>query len=180
VVQKDADGTSSFHQRQLKSRYVGIILVLADFLLPAYFGLHLGRLYLSNWFWYIQVIPVFSFEVYPIEALILLPLLYANCIRLLFAYQMMRLYEGRTSGKRVYLMALLAISLELLMFSGNMLSYVLIPNYHYAFTTIPTPLLPLSAFLLVLIFPPETGRISWIEMQPIGKWWKPTGQEQEW
>ncbi len=177
---KDTDGKSRPHLRQIRPRNVGIILVLANFILPASFGLHLGRLYLSSWFWHMQLTPIFSFKVYPIETLILLPFLYANCMRFLFAYQIMKLYEGRTSGKRAYLMALLAISMEVFVFSGNMLSYVLIPNYPYAFTTIPTPLLPLSAFLLILIFPPEAGKQSWVEIEPTRKWWRPTDLGPEW
>lgn len=159
--------------REIGSAWIGLIMTIACFLFPAGIWIRVGDIGIDNYIWNLEIEPYFRFQVYPLGSLMWNIVLYVFTTRLIFANQVVRLYQGKTTGKRVYLTSFLAISLELVLFLGNTLSLLWVPDYPYAFRPIPLPILLLTAMVLIVIFPPDATRRSWIETEAKVKWWGP-------
>ncbi len=159
--------------REIGSAWIGLIMTIACFLFPAGIWIRVGDIGIDNYIWNLELEPYFRFQVYPLGSLMWNIVLYVFTTRLIFANQVVRLYQGKTTGKRVYLVSFLAISLEVVLFLGNTLSLLWVPDYPYAFRPIPLPILLLTAMVLIVIFPPDATRRSWIEAEAKVKWWGP-------
>ncbi len=161
--------------RRTAPENVGYILALSCFMLPSELSIMQRSsisISITNYIWYLLIQPYVSFKVYSIETMALGIVLFTLSMRLLFAYQVMRLYQGKTSGSRTYLASLLAISLEATQFMTNVLATLWNPENHYIFSSIPLPFLILIALLIMLVFPPEADK-SWIEKESKSQWWGP-------
>jgi hypothetical protein len=165
--------SSDEKQREINPLWIGLIMAIACFLFPEGIWIRLGDIGIDNYIWNLELEPYFRFQVYPLESLMWNIVLYVFTTRLIFANQVVRLYRGKTTGKRVYLTSFLAISLELVLFLGNTLSLLWVPDYPYAFRPIPLPILLLTAIVLIMIFPPEAKERSWIESEAKVRWWGP-------
>ncbi len=160
--------------RQMSPKNVGLILVAASFLLPSSLSaIQRSSLSVSitNYLWYLRLLPFFYFEIYAINGLVLGIVVFVLSMRSLFALQMMRLYQGRSTGARVYIASLLAMSFEIVPFLGNVVSLFWYPENPYLFSPIPLPLLLLTAIIIVVVFPPDGRERLWIENEPQSRWW---------
>jgi hypothetical protein len=87
----------------------------------------------------------------------------------LFVYQMMRLYEGKTTGPRAFVAWFLGVVIHLVTFVMNSLRLLWDPNWPYAFGPVLFPGSLLVAVLLLRFYPPPRETIPWKETKP---WWK--------
>jgi hypothetical protein len=173
MTTRDKAKDNDERHRSIGPTWIGAIMAIACFLFPEGVNMREDYIIFQNYIWKLQTDPFLYFQVSSLGSMAWGLVLYVFGSRLVFANQVMRLYQGKTTGKRVYLASFLAISLELFIFLGNSLSLLLVPDYPYAFSPLPLPILLLIATVLIMVFPPDAKERSWIESEPKEKWWGP-------
>ncbi|MHA1663300.1 MAG: hypothetical protein ACTSVR_08610 [Candidatus Thorarchaeota archaeon] len=89
-------------------------------------------------------------------------------LRPVFAYQMVRLYQGKSDKKQTLLVGLF-VELQALIIDVPM---ILIFNQVFYSIHLPIPLLLLAAVLAMRYWPPSSNEKSWVEEeQERSKWW---------
>ena len=100
-------------------------------------------------------------------------------LRLVFVWMIYRLYRGKTSLKRV---AVVAIATELQLLVIFLISYLpmllMYPGWYPLPLLIPIPLLTLVGFVLTKIAPPPEDSL-WIEEKQTQYWWQKTKKEKD-
>ncbi|MFW9980263.1 MAG: hypothetical protein ACFFEJ_19435 [Candidatus Thorarchaeota archaeon] len=161
---------------RIAPKNVGYTLALLSFILPSELSMMQRSnlsLSITNYIWYLRLEPYINFKVYSIETMAWGVVIFTLSMRLLFAFQVMRLYEGKTTGRTVYFSSLPAISVEMTSFLVNITALFWNPESPYLFSSIPLPFLLLIAILIIIVFSPGEANKSWIEREPDAKWWGP-------
>jgi hypothetical protein len=90
-------------------------------------------------------------------------------LRPVFAYQMVRLYQGKSDKKQTLLVGLFT---ELQMLIIDVPAMLILHSGSFYIFHLPIPLLFLTAVLMVRFVPPRPRDISWVEKEEeSSKWW---------
>jgi hypothetical protein len=150
-------------RRTIEPWKAGAILAAAGFFLPSAMTFTGPRPYvnITNYLWFLRIEPALSFSTVRLDSLLWNSVIYAVCMRLLFAYQIKRFYEGVTTGRRVIIAAFLAVSFEVVPFSIVLVSLTWYTGGRPLFSALPLPLLLLAAGALIVVFPREAPGAIW-------------------
>ncbi|MHA2135455.1 MAG: hypothetical protein ACW99J_16465 [Candidatus Thorarchaeota archaeon] len=153
---------SEIHKVRPSSWRVGGAIAFAIFVLPFSISGRHDHLTLAAGLWLFITTPtaselfILGSEVWSFEVI-----MFDVFPQFLFVYQMMRLYEGKTTGRRAFLMWFIGVSNLLLTFVMNSLPALWDPYWPYAFNPVVIPSSLLVAVLLVHFYPPPRETIWW-------------------
>jgi hypothetical protein len=104
-------------------------------------------------------------------------------IRILFAYQTMRYFQGKTTRKRLFIMGVLAEFTMAIVTLGEILRFVILTVMYEGgqftlslFSPIPIPCMLVIGILLLLYFP-APGESDWDLKRETKKWWLKTSPD---
>ncbi|UCE09736.1 MAG: hypothetical protein JSW61_12305 [Candidatus Thorarchaeota archaeon] len=147
---------------------VGQAVALAIILLPFNIAGDRDRIVITAGVWLLSLTPFSSsfrlFGAGSIEVLVLIVL-----PQFIFAFQMVRLYGGKTTGPRAFISWFIGLAIPLMLFLANTLPLLWEPGWPHAFNPTPLPSSLLVAVLLVHFYPPPKETIPWKATEP---WWK--------
>jgi hypothetical protein len=133
--------------------------------------------------WYLELPPYLDILQFPPGTLfyLVIILLYLFGIRILFAYQIMRYFQGKTTRKRLITVGVLAEFPMAAATIGDILLFVILIinrtiTYLSFWYLIPTPVMLLLGFLLLRFFPAQ-GESDWDLKKESKKWWPETSPD---
>lgn len=91
--------------------------------------------------------------------------------RVVFSYQMVRLYKGRTTKKRALILGIITDCYFLFVMLPTLIMMLLYPS-EYFYMILPTPFALLIALILVKTRPPQQVITPWKELDEPDKWWE--------
>jgi accessory gene regulator protein AgrB len=174
-------------EERIKPRTVGIILLLtalfapiaASFSTSMWEGFYLSILSLpfiinysprEGFYFYPTIyLPWGVPDIYYLMNISMLLAVYGGP-RLVFSYQMVRLYKGRTTKKRTVLLGLITDCYFLFVMFPSLISMLLYPS-SYFYMVLPIPIALLVALILMKIRPPSQVITPWKELDEPDKWW---------
>ncbi|UCE09738.1 MAG: hypothetical protein JSW61_12315 [Candidatus Thorarchaeota archaeon] len=163
---------SEVHEPPLSPGRVGGVIIFAILFLPFTISGSPDNLWLSSGVWLLIVNPISSgFIILQPEVLSSQRIVLDIIPQFLFVYMMIRLYEGKTTGRRTFLAWFIGVSNQLLTFVMNSLPLLWDSLWPYAFKPILIPSSLLVAVLIVHFYPPPSETIPWKETKP---WWSKT------
>ena len=94
-------------------------------------------------------------------------------MRPVFAFMMMRAYQGKTTGRRALLSGLIAeIQFPLFFYGISLISFMAYP-YPASFPLlVPIPILIIVGLIIVRAFPPDATPTKWSEEDQEKSWWE--------
>ena len=175
-------------EERIKPRNVGMILftltiiapIAANFSNNPWSGFYLSILFLPFYVNYSTYEGFYIYsnfyypwgypDIYYLMSISMMLGLYAGP-RLVFSYQMVRLYKGRTTKRRTLLLGLIADCYFLFIMLPSLISMLLYPS-EYLYMILPTPLVLLVAIMLIKLRPPAKIITPWKELDTPDKWWE--------
>ncbi|MHA1962550.1 MAG: hypothetical protein ACW99U_20350 [Candidatus Thorarchaeota archaeon] len=149
---------------------VGQAVALAIVLLPFNIAGDSDRILITAGVWSLSMTPFSSsLHIFGIGPISIMNLVLVILPQFLFAFQMVRLYKGKTTGPRTFPYWFISLAIPLMIFVGNTLPLLWEPGGPNAFNPTPIPSSLLVAVLLVHFCPPPRETIPWKETKP---WWK--------
>ncbi|MFW9805037.1 MAG: hypothetical protein ACFFFC_20485 [Candidatus Thorarchaeota archaeon] len=100
------------------------------------------------------------------------PLLQFTFLRFVFALQMTRLYQGKSSVRTAIYVGVISECPFLVISIINALPSLWNPAYPYGFSGIPLPFVLLVGWLLIKRYPPPVRRKTWIKDEKTETWWE--------
>ena len=175
-------------EERIKPRNVGIILVITALITPIaanisfnpwdgyFFSLLFMFCYVNfsaRWGFdiYPTIYPYWGFpDIYYIMSISMMLGVYAGP-RIVFSYQMVRLYKVRTTKKRAIILGLITDCYFLFLMLPTLIAMLLYPS-GYLYMILPVPLVFLVALLLIKLRPPPKVLTPWKELDKPDKWWE--------
>lgn len=175
-------------EERIKPRNIGIILAITALVSPLavnisvnpWDGLYFSMLFL---FFYMNYSTRWGFEIYPtfytpwgypdiFYIMNISMILGVYCgPRLVFSYQMVRLYKARTTKRRALLLGLITDCYFLFLTLPTLFMMLLYPS-EYFYAILPTPIVLFIALLLIKLRPPSVVITPWKELDEPDQWWE--------
>ena len=165
---------SSVESESISSRTIGFYFILLAFFAPAFVQYWFVPEYpafavwsMLWWFYYSPDVSGLYLDIYWLFFVLGQSIMY-TFLRPVFAYQMIRCYQGKSDRRQTLLVGLF-IELQALIVDVPMM---LIFSEAFYSIHLPIPLLLIAAVLLMRYIPPSPKILSWVEKeQESSKWW---------
>ncbi len=168
----DEPETPAAKDKPVNSLVVGIIMALVALLAPLMFtffdydGLHLSVLAVL---WIFTSVP-WGTHLEILDTYILTTMMPFGFLRLAYAYQMFRLYKGRTTKKRTLTLGIVSELPFAILFIPFVIIWLLNP-YGPMVLSGPTLILLIAGILIIRLKPPPQPPEIWEEMPEEKSWW---------
>ncbi len=143
---------------------MAVVIVLAAVFGPAFLQQSVPSWIIISMMWQIvgsTFIPIFN-------PWIMIPILPFTFMRLIVAYMIYRLYQNKTTVKRVLVIVLVSEIQPILLYDIPLLLAALQGLFpFYIPLIIPIPFLALVTLLIVRIYPPPRREVDWVEKSEI-------------